>query len=153
MFATILRKLGSIKSKFFSENSNIWIIICQNLRVSSSCHEPFSFDSHFKIWNFVKFVKFEKSTKLVKSSMFATILRKIGSIKSKFFSENSNIWIIICQNLRVSSSCHEPFPFDSHFKIWSFVKFEKSTKLVKSPKFATILRKIGLIKSKKFSDN
>ena len=30
--------------------------------------------------------------------MFTMILRKIGLIKSKKISENSNIWIIICQN-------------------------------------------------------
>ena len=30
--------------------------------------------------------------------MFATILRKIGIIKSKFFLEQSNIWIKISQN-------------------------------------------------------
>ena len=30
--------------------------------------------------------------------MFATILRKIGIIKSKFFSEHSNIWVKISQN-------------------------------------------------------
>ena len=45
------------------------------------------------IWSFVKF---GKSTKLIKSPMFATILQKIGIIKSNFFG--AFIWIKISQN-------------------------------------------------------
>ena len=69
------------------------------------------------VWSFVKF---GKSTKLVKSPMFATILRKIGIIKSNFFGA----FKYLDKNLSDSwvwSICHEPFRFESYFKIWSFV--------------------------------
>ena len=69
-------------------------------------------------------VKFGKSTKLVKSPKFATILRKTGIIKSKFFLEHSNIWIKISQNPEFQMAEMNPFGLTaiSKFAVLSSLK-------------------------------
>ena len=70
--------------------------------------------------------------------MFDMILQKISIIKYIFFGPLKCLDNYLSESKKLSCY-YAPFGFYSCLEIWCFVKFEKSSKRIKSPIFNMIL--------------